>query len=233
MKHIIILFVFSCILLLFFIYSNACFAFDQPTHEKINEEIVSKGYGINLDNRLKAFLNIAGGANQTFTKGATKKVIDWIKLGGVEEDNPNLIRNMHHFHDPLKSWDAAGFKELSYSSVVWAQHPHQNYIAFTGDYCWQDTRGYFYKALTATDENTRNANYADCFRGLGQQMHLVQDASVPGHVRNDFHWRYHYESWVRTMQDEAERGLNSTFYSFIDSSLIKAVKIDRVNPNLR
>jgi hypothetical protein len=31
-------------------------------------------------------------------------------------------------------------------------------------------------------------------------MHLVQDASVPAHVRNDIHIRYNYESWLEDIQ---------------------------------
>jgi hypothetical protein len=56
-----------------------------------------------------------------------------------------------------------------------------------GDWSWQKTRDYFYTALTSLNESERQANFAKTFRGLGHQMHLLQDTAVPEHVRNDAH----------------------------------------------
>jgi hypothetical protein len=56
-----------------------------------------------------------------------------------------------------------------------------------GDWSWQKTREYFYAALTSVNETDRQANFAKTFSGLGHQMHLLQDAAVPDHVRNDAH----------------------------------------------
>jgi hypothetical protein len=67
-----------------------------------------------------------------------------------------------------------------------------------------DGRAYFYQALTATTKTSATA-LASTFRAVGQVMHLVEDASVPAHVRNDAHppviSGYHYETWARANQD--------------------------------
>jgi hypothetical protein len=60
----------------------------------------------------------------------------------------------------------------------------------------------YYAALTETDPVRRDALWADLFRALGQIMHLVVDASVPEHTRNDVHLlgaikvANSYENWV-------------------------------------
>ncbi len=61
---------------------------------------------------------------------------------------------------------------------------------------WESARGYFYAYLTgkdyktdtliARDQDSRNLYMKDCFRAVGQVMHLLQDNAVPAHTRNDF-----------------------------------------------
>ncbi len=111
---------------------------------------------------------------------------------------------MRHFHDPLQAWDEAGL-DLGVarydSSIVWMQRRNQEVDAKgTGNWSWPDARGYFYDALTAANSGTRGDAWADTFRALGQVMHLVVDASVPEHVRNDAHplgvLYGNYEYWV-------------------------------------
>jgi hypothetical protein len=45
----------------------------------------------------------------------------------------------------------------------------------------------YYHGMTEVTEASRAQNFADCFRALGQLMHLLQDLSVPMHTRNDVH----------------------------------------------
>ena len=40
-------------------------------------------------------------------------------------------------------------------------------------------------------------------------MHLIQDASVPSHTRNDIHMIYHYESWVEDVRNNWSAKYNS------------------------
>ena len=104
---------------------------------------------------------------------------------------------IHHFHNPLApSWLEAGLTVglvQWFSSVVWQQHPSQSTAPGVnngpGKWAWSDARERFHLALTLAAPAEREAAFADLFRTLGQTMHLVQDASVPAHARNDPHLR--------------------------------------------
>jgi hypothetical protein len=74
---------------------------------------------------------------------------------------------------------------------------------------WDSAREYFYTYLTginfnrlevAPDENSRVEYMTKCFRAVGQVLHLLQDASVPAHVRNDFSQGH---TMVRRIPNEA------------------------------
>jgi len=146
-------------------------------------------------------------------------VWEWLQNGGAYEDFPSgdLIayrRSRNHFHNPLPPLlENAGYTgPLSFcnigqcpeSAVLWSQGP-QNSSALNpgGDWSWKKTKENYYKALTSTVQADRDWGFADTFIGLGQLMHLVQDMSVPEHVRNDFHSAYAYEEWVRDNPSEA------------------------------
>jgi hypothetical protein len=89
---------------------------------------------------------------------------------------------------------------------MWAQNQNQD---VGGKWSWHDARDYFYKGLTATGKAARDSFFAKTFRALGQLMHLVQDASVPSHTRNDIHAVYHYESWVEDVRKKWSVKYNS------------------------
>lgn len=44
---------------------------------------------------------------------------------------------------------------------------------------WSDARDYFYKALTATNNNDRETYFAKTFQAIGQVLHMLEDMSVP------------------------------------------------------
>ncbi len=73
-----------------------------------------------------------------------------------------------------------------------------------GNWSWHDARRMYYQALTEPDPVRREALLAATFRALGQIMHLVVDASVPEHVRNDEHplgttpFFWSYDAWVQS-----------------------------------
>ncbi len=154
-------------------------------------------------------------------------------------------RSVRHFHNPLKSpWDNAGlndsiripsllppyFKDLNFtgqSSILWAQNPNQD----PGDkWSWQDARRYYYEALTGRDtdgnviaekKEDREPYFAKTFRAVGQLMHLVHDASVPEHVRNDIHILPAYEAKVEEFRT------NTTKYPLLwDSFLANPIGFD-------
>lgn len=102
------------------------------------------------------------------------------------------------------------------SSVLWSQNPDQDpNQEVGGEWSWQDAREYFYIALTGrdfagsdmpllpdeTEEEKRERYFADTFRAVGQLMHLVHDASVPEHTRNDIHVRPAYEGVVENIRN--------------------------------
>jgi hypothetical protein len=135
-------------------------------------------------------------------------------------------RAFNHFHDPLKAWDEAGFddpfKSLyiahyhrpPVSSILWGLNPGQQDFSAneTGDWSWGKARELFYIYLTghdfsgnlvASSKEEKEASFADCFRAVGQVMHLLEDMSVPLHTRNDGHilpqfglGRWTYETYV-------------------------------------
>ncbi|MGO9479361.1 MAG: hypothetical protein ACLQAH_05465 [Limisphaerales bacterium] len=57
----------------------------------------------------------------------------------------------------------------------------------TNSETWECARNYEYATLTSTNPTARDANLARMFYALGHVLHLNQDLSQPGHVRNDKH----------------------------------------------
>jgi hypothetical protein len=120
-------------------------------------------------------------------------------------------RAYNHFHNPLKDWSNAGldssalvfFNNRFYSrdpvsTVLWSLNPGAQDFSqnTTGDWSWGKAKESYYTYLTgknfnndviADTESERNSNFTDCFRALGQTMHLLEDMSVPLHTRNDVH----------------------------------------------
>ncbi len=144
----------------------------------------------------------------------TQSVLLWLQEGALLEDAGNIVdlglgraRSYNHFHNPLKPWDSAGLNDyyivpnpyppfipITYSmsgesALLWAQDQEyqKKYTKLEGDQTWQATRNYFYTALTGKTDTERQENFARTFKGLGHQMHLIQDMAVPAHVRNDAH----------------------------------------------
>lgn len=81
-----------------------------------------------------------------------------------------------------------------YSDVTWATgftNPTGTPIPYNpasekSPNMWANARTLYYNALKATNQSTRENNFAQMFKALGQDLHLLQDMSVPAHVRNDF-----------------------------------------------
>jgi hypothetical protein len=189
-------------------------AFEISTHQILNERAVRS---TSLDDYLRSNLDITNGITQNFRKGGViESVLQWIIDGGAFEDQGNYLhtsgRYYNHFHNPLKPWKQAGLSVsfqgvtfLNESSLLWAQEAAGTQQLY-GNYSWHDARDYFYKALTSPNPADRDQAFADTFRAVGQVMHLVEDASVPAHTRNDAHLLPNYETWVQ----ENENTLNTT-----------------------
>ncbi|MEW6419946.1 MAG: hypothetical protein AB1480_17835 [Nitrospirota bacterium] len=211
-------------------WTSQGFSYAKETHQAINEHIAQNTVsGFSLNNYLMENLGFGEGVKEELNGidangiNVKKKIFWWLGHGGFQEDVPeqiwrlvlNMARNNNHFHNPLEVWDSAGlddyvgpFHYTGQSLLLWAQNPNQSP---GGEWSWQDAREYFYIALTgkdftgtivAPDKAKRDEYFARTFRGLGQQMHLVHDASVPEHVRNDIHVFKAYEGYVEDVRNE-------------------------------
>jgi hypothetical protein len=180
-----------------FIFHQDIGAYDNDiTHRFINERAVKEKSVI--DRILTTSLGFKDGL---FNKIDQKEIWKWIRDGGYEEDEPEW-RCLRHFHDPLKSWDEAGLLSQYASMIDWAQTPEPgNAFELYNEYSWWLARKYYREALLSGSE----VQYAKTFRAIGQLMHLVSDAAVPAHVRQNPHISLlldadPYERWVETNQ---------------------------------
>jgi hypothetical protein len=219
-------------------------ALNVQTHQIMNA--VAAATSPTFSSFLPGQLGLLLGVNESFSKnGATKTVSRWLGEGGLREDDG--VRFFRHFHDPLKPWDTAGLSlgSLQFdSSVRWLQRNSQ-----TQGWSWQQARSLYWTALTTADPTTRTRTWADTFRALGQVMHLVVDASVPEHVRNDPHplegacqelglrCYGNYEYWVSDQQgtpgSPAEGSFISTYLSSpigFDSTILQKATGDPQAP---
>lgn len=186
--------------------SRSTSALGVPTHLLANRVAVATS--TLLQDCLRDALGLRDGLQTRITgpNGSTFSIQRWIEEGGAREDD--LLRPLTHFHDPLRPWASAGksIGPLRYeSSVRWMQEPDQSGEGL-GGWSWRDARQLYYRALTESDPVRREALWADLFRALGQIMHLVVDASVPEHARDDAHvlgalgLATSYERWVGEQQ---------------------------------
>lgn len=147
---------------------------------------------LNLD---KGMLN-----EQLSDSNEEKNPDEWLQYGAEHEDDTDdpkeLIpdRSNFHFHNPLKEWAEAGLSDIhtgsSGSAILWAQDgPLQDSISNEQkDRSWNKAREYYYNALIEVEYPSWRRNFfAEMFKILGHQVHLLQDMAVPDHVRNDSH----------------------------------------------
>jgi len=123
---------------------------------------------------------------------------EWMLDGAEKEDESRTLsvimaRSDNHFHDPMKEFQNANLTDVEFtdgspfSAVVWAQ----NYVCQSnypeGDNSWKKARDSFHSGLTTSILSERKHYFAQMFKALGHQVHLIQDMAVPDHVRNDSH----------------------------------------------
>ena len=160
---------------------------DKVTHKDLSEYAADNSVLNSSSESYMKSLGYDGGLTEKFGwDKKTQSVLLWIREGSELEDL--APRWLNHFHNPLKRWADAGLG-LWRSALLWAQDGNAQMDPETGngDWSWQKTRSYYYSALTSESKTTREEGFAKTFRGLGQQMHLVQDMAVPAHVRSSPH----------------------------------------------
>jgi hypothetical protein len=182
-------------------------AFNEPTHELINERAA---FYSEFNDLLRMRLGFLRGFQESLLG---QNVFEWLRIGGAREDDS--FRFPRHFHDPLQPWETAGLRALLQfeSSARWMQRVDHGWS-------WQKARERYHAALTSSVTTAeahlqREQAFADTFRALGQVMHLVVDASVPEHARNDIHplgpIYGSYEYWAEAQHGRRQSSAESTF----------------------
>lgn len=137
--------------------------------------------------------------------------VESIITGSIEEDSPSY-RVLTHFYDPVynrglvfgKSWQssrewaednfAQASLDLNYSIKNFAGLTYSSYFGGSSDFSWQ-------RSIYEYAWGDKNRG----LKGLGHILHLIQDATVPDHTRNDHHFPYleaqlhdssPYEQWT-------------------------------------
>ena len=192
------------VLLATLLYGVAASAYETRTHERIS---VVSGEQSRADQILKEDLGVGEGLDLVLDR---RSISAWLGEGAKREDN--LLRLLNHFHNPLAtSWSQAGLLgTVGQSSILWGQNTGQGFPSWS----WKDVRQQYFDALTKAKRVDRDTGLARTFEGLGRQVHLVQDSASPGHVRNDPHLFYNYESLIDSVQNQDA----VTFESWLSAS---------------
>jgi hypothetical protein len=158
------------------------YAYDVQTHRLIAQRATAPS--VSSIDRVLQRMGFTDGIRENVNG---RLIIQRIGDGAISEDQPS-IRVLNHFHNPLLPWEEGGLDIQTpfshQSSVLWMQNPNQS---FGGKWSWVDARRQFKDALTKASQSDRDQAFADLFRSIGQLTHLVQDATVPAHVRGDPH----------------------------------------------
>lgn len=191
------------------------------THPDLTHEtITNPKSNSNLNNFLKKNLGFTNGLDEKIkdSSGMSNSVLQWVKKGSKEEDEP-MCRASNHFHNPIAVSDNSGtswengkltdeiwFIDLycsrseytkKYSNLVWATG-YINQETIIPDYTndsgeliskirnWVVAKNSYYYGLIHPYQWRREEYFAMSFESLGYILHLLQDVSVPAHVRNDF-----------------------------------------------
>jgi hypothetical protein len=161
------------------------YAWDNTTNHKDFSEIAARmALDINLLN-----------TNYSYN-GVEKTLSKWIQDGADFEDAGDYFQALagkgrfaNHFHNPLALLTEAGLNDTQSgeSALRWAQDGQNQAKFVEGDWSWAKVRDHWYRSLTATGKADIDEFTVKTFRGLGHQMHLIQDMAQPDHVRNDAH----------------------------------------------
>ncbi|MEI6378428.1 MAG: LamG-like jellyroll fold domain-containing protein [Candidatus Falkowbacteria bacterium] len=125
--------------------------------------------------------------NANATQKLSEEQISLMMQGAQGEDDP-AWRSLNHFYDPINDngLEVAPGQPVGYSSMQWSMGQQDAQIYWRNDA--------YAQAVAAG----RRKDLSTAFRQLGASLHLIADAGVPAHVRNDEHLEGDpYESWVK------------------------------------
>lgn len=162
-------------------------AYEVPTHRLISENAFNASTARTV---LVGELGISGTTALRGLDGRTLRPVDWLAEGSDREDDKastfELARFRHHFYDPLYDQPLSrGGIAVGFRAYEWALEEPEPILRQS--FSWPDARSAFLRALTAATPEAREQELAQTFRILGHVIHLVQDAAVPEHTRNDWH----------------------------------------------
>lgn len=209
------------VLAMFILVETGAFAWNEEVTHKDLSRVAAENSSLSKTNGdyLK-YIGFSKGLDADKIVWGVKKlsIREWFAEGAKLEDAGSKwdalrgkARFNNHFHNPLKTWDQAGLTDVQTgeSALVWAQDGGAQLTIIEGVWTWQMARQHYYQALISNIDSVRQENFAKTFRGLGHQMHLLQDVAVPEHVRNDAHpldsllgkspkdGNPYFESWVK------------------------------------
>jgi hypothetical protein len=192
---------FGLPILIFILSFTSVFGYsDETTHPALTDEVVDL-YNLRNPNRILS----------DSEKGMMKR-------GSTDEDDE--ARWMHHFYDPVYDRGLWGFSP----SIVWANDTLaqgglldrplagtlRSYFGADTDHTWQRA---IYEYAWGDKER---AMY-----DLGHVLHLIEDASVPDHTRNDPHPHFlddalelasPYEMWTAQFTPENFDGVGEELF---------------------
>jgi hypothetical protein len=221
-------------ILVLIIFPTCIFTWSGNVHQMISE--YSLKYSIPWESNLFLKLNLDKGKydQKLNYKTESKTIMELISMGAILEDESAALdliqaRSGNHFHNPLKNWEEAGLTDIRtpvdpapLSSILWAQDAERQSQFPEFDNSWKTIRNYYFVGLTAAFN--RDYYLSRMFKGLGHQIHLIQDMAVPDHVRNDSHPLNSLLGEVFTTKASEYRCIEgwakhnpSTVNSFIDS----------------
>ncbi|MBU6469673.1 MAG: hypothetical protein KGQ68_03150 [Gammaproteobacteria bacterium] len=174
------------------------------TNTNVLDDLGLKEYPDNrqqfTDSQVGEFIYLDPDKKDLFKAASTGSVQYLIQAGAALEDEG--FRSLCHFYDPLAGHthplSALGFT-ARYSAPEWATGYTDSETLADGVcqfgpvwsspqlYSLKNAQEYFYKALTLSNKSDRNLQFGNVFLSLGHAMHLLQDTSVPQHVRDDMH----------------------------------------------
>lgn len=136
--------------------------------------------------------------------------IESVKKGSVDEDSPAL-RSANHFYDPIHNKGVLTFL----SSKNWVQNTKAQ-TGISGIFAGTLTSYFGSESDYSWDRGIYEYAWGDKQRGLeslGHVLHLLEDASVPDHTRNDMHAGHDlpfgvtgispYEDWTNQQFNES------------------------------
>ncbi|MBN2601341.1 MAG: hypothetical protein JXR87_05065, partial [Candidatus Marinimicrobia bacterium] len=168
----------------------------SSTHKTLVDQSVFKSipFGLEDETWLKMFNMDKGFFYKYFSLNSEQ--YDFMQMidKGIESEDSwvspfSMRRSDNHFHNPLLAFASAGLNDIAsgQSMAVWAQDGTSQDPYPEKDQSWQKVREFYFSALIADNNNDKMTNLGKVFKGIGHQIHFIQDAAVPDHARNDTH----------------------------------------------